>query len=209
MRLGPGWRFSLAGSRPAQTPTFTKYVAWRQLRRRVLGRLPRGTQPAQFLPAILAGRSGSRTFQQPTVSDPGLPVCNGLKSLVPVTFGPISTTKVGVPTNAALARSYDNLSIPGFKIADARERKSSADGLGERDLVLRGKGSQLQPGPVAQPDFITLGIIGNDILTRPERHSSWTASRDAPRYLHVQLQRRRGVLEGEPGARGSSSGRPT
>src|SRR6266853_1612163 len=73
-------------------------------------------------PATLARQFGITDFQQPTVSDPGIPTCNGLKSLVPaVTFGPIST-KIGTPTNVALARSYDNLSVPGFKIADVSDK---------------------------------------------------------------------------------------
>jgi hypothetical protein len=116
-------------------------------------------------PAILAKQFGISDFQQPTVSDPGLPVCTGLKSLIPVTFGPISTTKVGAPTNALLARSYDNLSIPGAKAGDVSDVKTSADGLALADVVLRGKGSELQQALSLNPTFITLGIIGNDILT--------------------------------------------
>jgi hypothetical protein len=115
-------------------------------------------------PAILARQLGITDFQQPTVSDPGIPTCTGLKTIVPsVTFGPIST-KTGVPTNLALARSYDNLSVPGFGIADVSDTLTDSTGRTAADLVLRGKGSALNQALSLNPSFITLGIIGNDIL---------------------------------------------
>jgi hypothetical protein len=114
-------------------------------------------------PATLARQFGITDFQQPTVSDPGLPTCTGLKTIVPsVTFGLIST-KTGVPTNLTLARSYDNLSVPGFKIADVSDKLT--DGGGVADLILRGKGSALNQALSLNPSFITLGTIGNDILS--------------------------------------------
>jgi hypothetical protein len=113
-------------------------------------------------PATLARQFGITDFQQPTVSEPGLPTCTGLKTIVPsVSFGPIST-KTGVPTNLTLARSYDNLSVPGFKIADVSDKLT--DGGGVADLILRGKGSALNQALSLNPSFLTLGIIGNDIL---------------------------------------------
>ena len=143
------------------TPTFTKYVA--------LGDSYGAGFSANCLvernqrfsyPATLARQLGISDFQQPTVSDPGLPTCNGLKSLVPVTFGPIST-KTGAPTNLALGRPYDNLSVPGYKIADVSDTVTGT----AADLVLRGKGSALQQALSLNPTFITLGIVGNDILS--------------------------------------------
>jgi hypothetical protein len=114
-------------------------------------------------PATLARQFGITDFQQPTVSDPGIPTCNGLKTIVPsVTFGPIST-KTGVPTNLTLARSYDNLSVPGYKIADVSDKLTDSGGVA--DLILRGKGTALNQALSLNPSFITLGIIGNDILT--------------------------------------------
>ena len=111
-------------------------------------------------PNQLATAFGITGFQQPTVSDPGIPTCNGVTSLVPFAFGPISTS-MGVPTNLTLARPYDNLSVPGFKIADVSDKLSG----GAADLVLRGLGSAQNQALSLSPDFITLGIIGNDILT--------------------------------------------
>lgn len=160
--LGAGLALFVTGSSAGQTPTFTKYVA--------LGDSYGAGFSANCLvernqrfsyPATLAKQFGIADFQQPTVSDPGIPTCTGLKSLIPVTFGLIST-KTGVPTNLALARSYDNLSVPGFTIADVSDKLT--DGGGLADLVLRGKGSQLAQALSLNPTFITLGIIGNDIL---------------------------------------------
>src|SRR6266508_2450350 len=100
-------------------PNFTKYVALGDSYGAgySAGCLVARNQQFSY-PNILAKQFGISDFQQPTVSDPGLPVCTGLTSLVPVTFGPISTSKVGAPTNALLARSYDNLSIPNSKAGD-------------------------------------------------------------------------------------------
>lgn len=166
LTLGAGLALLTAGPAAAQTPNFTKYVALGDSYGAgySAGCLVARNQQFSY-PNILAKQFGISDFQQPTVSDPGLPVCTGLKSLVPVTFGPISTTKTGAPTNAALARSYDNLSIPGAKAGDVSDVKSSADGLALADLVLRGKGSELQQALSLNPTFITLGIVGNDILT--------------------------------------------
>jgi hypothetical protein len=109
----------------------------------------------------IATSFGIADFQQPTVSDPGIPTCNGVKTLVPFTYGPISD-HTGVPTNLALARPYDNLSVPGFKIADVSDTVTDNGGLA--DLVLRGHGSALNQALALNPDFVMVSIVGNDIL---------------------------------------------
>ena len=164
LTLGAGLALLTAGPAAAQTPNFTKYVALGDSYGAGFSAGCLVTRNQQFsYPNILAKQFGISDFQQPTVSEPGLPTCTGLKTLVPsVTFGLIST-KTGAPTNAALARSYDNMSVPGYKIADVSDKLT--DGGGVADLVLRGKGSQLQQALSLNPTFITLGIIGNDILT--------------------------------------------
>ncbi|HEY7112214.1 MAG TPA: hypothetical protein VIA45_04725 [Thermoanaerobaculia bacterium] len=111
-------------------------------------------------PRQLATAFGVTDFQQPTISDPGIPTCIGVTNLIPVTFAPISD-HTGVPTNLGLARPYDNLSVPGFKAADVTDTTSG----GLADAILRGLGSARDQALVLNPDFITLGIIGNDILT--------------------------------------------
>jgi hypothetical protein len=164
LALGTGLALLTAGSAAGQIPNFTKYVALGDSYGAGFSSGCLVTRNQQFsYPNILAKQFGISDFQQPTVSEPGLPTCTGLKTLVPsVTFGPIST-KTGAPTNAALARSYDNLSVPGYKIADISDKLT--DGGGITDLILRGKGSELQQALSLNPTFITLGIIGNDILT--------------------------------------------
>lgn len=169
LSLGAGLALLAVGPAVAQTPNFTKYVAIGDSYGAgytsgcVVGR------DQQFsYPATLARQFGISGFQQPTVSDPGiggskeLPTsCIGLKTLLPsVTFGPIST-KTGAPTNLALTRPYDNMSVPGYKIADVSDTLSGFPA----DLVLRGQGSALTQALSLSPTFITLGIIGNDILS--------------------------------------------
>lgn len=146
----------------AQAPSFSKYVAVGDSYGAGFGAGCLVAREQRFsYPNILAQQFGVSGFQQPTVSDPGIPVCTGVRSLVPIQFGPISTTKVGLPTNLMLGRSYDNLSVPGFKIADVSDTMSG----GAADFILRGRGSALNQALSLNPTFLTLGIIGNDILT--------------------------------------------
>ena len=151
-----------AAGAPAQTPNFSKYVALGDSYGAGYGSGCLVAREQRFsYPAQLAKSFGITDFQQPTVSDPGIPTCVTITSLTP-TFGAISKT-TGAPTNAALARSYDNLSVPGYKIADVSDKTTDNGGIA--DLVLRGRGTQLNQALGLNPTFITLGIIGNDILT--------------------------------------------
>jgi hypothetical protein len=154
----------LSASGLAQTPNFSKYVALGDSYGAAFGSGCLVARHQAFSgPNILARQLGFSDFQQPTISDPGIPTCNALLTIVPsVTFGPIST-KTGAPTNFALGRPYDNLSVPGFKIADVSDTVSG----GLADVVLRGKGSALNQALSLNPTFITLTIVGNDILPAP------------------------------------------
>ena len=120
--LATGAALFLLPALSAQTPNFSKYVALGDSYGAGFGAGCLVARHQAFSgPNILAKQLGFTDFQQPTISDPGIPTCNGLKTLVPsVTFGPIST-KTGAPTNALLSRAYDNLSVPGFKIADVSD----------------------------------------------------------------------------------------
>src|ERR1700694_3673835 len=72
--------------------SFTKYVALGDSYGAGFsaGCLVQRNQQSSY-PAPLARQFGIMDFQQPTVADPALPTCNGLKTIVPsVTFGPIS-----------------------------------------------------------------------------------------------------------------------
>lgn len=154
----------LSASGLAQAPNFSKYVALGDSYGAGFGSGCLVARHQAFSgPNILARQLGFSDFQQPTISDPGIPTCNALLTLAPsVTFGPIST-KTGTPTNLALGRPYDNLSVPGFKIADVSDTVSG----GLADAVLRGKGSALAQALSLNPTFITVTIVGNDILTAP------------------------------------------
>ena len=160
--LALGAALLCAGPLPAQL-TVTKYVALGDSYGAGFGSgcLVNREQAFSY-PNQLATAFGITGFQQPTVSDPGLPTCISVKSLSPLSFGPIST-KTGAPTNLTLARPYDNLSVPGFKIADVSDKLT--DGGGVADLILRGLGSAQNQALALNPNFITLGIVGNDILT--------------------------------------------
>ena len=152
---------SAAGAFAQTTPNFSKYVALGDSYGAGYGSGCLVAREQRFsYPAQLAKSFGITDFQQPTISDPGIPICNTITSLAP-TFGPISKT-TGAPTNAALARSYDNLSVPGYKISDVSDK--TTDNGGFADLILRGRGTQLNQALGLNPTFITLGILGNDIL---------------------------------------------
>jgi lysophospholipase L1-like esterase len=146
----------------AQPPSFTKYVA-------VGDSLTAGfsngslvlTHQTASWPLLLAQQVGvgAANFQQPYVTDPGIPAELALLSLVPPAIAPKSTG-MGLPANYALERPYDNLAVPGATSVDVLTR--TAGGLS--DLILRGRGTQLQQAVSLAPTFVTLWIGSNDVL---------------------------------------------
>jgi lysophospholipase L1-like esterase len=120
------------------------------------------THQANSFPALIARAAGIQGFQQPTVSEPGIPPELTLVSLSP---GPLVTPKSsrpGSPTNAGLSRSYNNLAVPS---ADSLDILSTVtDGGGFHDLVLRGRGTALQQAVSLRPTLVTLWIGNNDVL---------------------------------------------
>jgi lysophospholipase L1-like esterase len=113
-------------------------------------------------PRTLAEQIGISDFEQPTISDPGIPTCNGIQSLVPLVIGPISD-HTGAPTNIALARPYDNLGIPGAVTDDLANTATSASNP-FFDIVLRRQGTVVQQALSLNPTFMTVEIGPNDIL---------------------------------------------
>lgn len=103
--------------------------------------------------------TGSSTFQQPTVSNPGIPAQLELVRLVPSVVI-AAKPGAGQPTNLTLARPYDNLAVPGAKV---RDTLSTVTG-GLHDLVLRRIGTALQQAVALHPTFVTLWIGNNDAL---------------------------------------------
>ncbi len=120
------------------------------------------THQKNSYPALIALAAATKDFQQPTISEPGIPAELALVSLTP---GPIVAPKSsahGSPTNLQLPRPYNNLGVPG---ADSLDILSTVtDGGGFHDLILRGKGTALKEGAALHPTFITLWIGNNDVL---------------------------------------------
>lgn len=104
--------------------------------------------------------TGTRTFEQPLVANPGLPAQLELRSLSPLVLAPKAGQ--GVPLNLTLARPYDNLAVPGARVHDTLTRVTDNGGL--HDLILRGIGTAVQQAVALRPTFITLWIGNNDAL---------------------------------------------
>lgn len=113
-------------------------------------------------PALIARQAGVTDFQIPTVSEPGIPVELYLQALSPAPLIVPKSSRPGAPTNLALARSYNNLAVPGATIQDSGARGTDDGGL--HDLILRGRGSQLAQVLNARPSVVTLWIGNNDVL---------------------------------------------
>jgi lysophospholipase L1-like esterase len=147
----------------AQQPSFAKYVA-------VGDSLTAGfsnlslvlTHQAASWPLLLAQQAGvgATSFQQPYVTDPGLPAELALLSLVPSPVIAPKSAAAGLPANYALDRPYDNLAVPGATSVDVLTRTTG----GLHDVILRGKGTQLQQAVALDPTFVTLWIGSNDVL---------------------------------------------
>lgn len=70
------------------------------------------TAQAMSIPALVAMQAGYPDFEQPTVGYPGVPKRIEILSYNPLTIGQPGGLP-GSPTNATLARPYDNLAVPG------------------------------------------------------------------------------------------------
>ncbi len=114
-------------------------------------------------PALIARQCGINDFEQPLVSEPGIPALLRLVDLTPVII-PITTdpTQYGHPLNLNLQRPYDNLAVPGATLYDALNTVTDNGGL--HDLILRGLGTQVQQAISLNPDLIIVWIGNNDVL---------------------------------------------
>jgi hypothetical protein len=118
-------------------------------------------------PAIIARQAGVSDFQQPLVSQPGIPAELALFGLSPLVIAPKSTA-TGSPINLALPRPYNNLAVVGATAHDlltltgAEPRTNTATTFAP--FVLRGLGTQIQQAGALHATFITLDIGNNDVL---------------------------------------------
>jgi lysophospholipase L1-like esterase len=145
----------------ATPPSFLTYVALGDsLTAGVVSASLVKTHQLKSVPALIAGQAGVSDFQEPLVTEPGLPPELTLISLLPATLiGPKASTP-GTPANLTLPRPYNNLGVPGATSLDCLTTTSG----GAHDLVLRGLGTAVQQAVALKPTFITLWIGNNDVL---------------------------------------------
>lgn len=157
----------VAGVASAQTDTgsanFTRYVAMGDSLTAgfTSGGLAESAQMNSYPLLIHRQATGGGGFEQPIVSDPGLPPLLQLYSLVPLVVAPAAG--VGQLTNLFLPRPYDNMGVPGMTVGDV-VRTRTDNGQGLFDAILRGLGTQLEQAVALQPTFVTLWIGNNDVL---------------------------------------------
>jgi lysophospholipase L1-like esterase len=153
--------FGHAQTGTSTPPSFRTYVALGDsLTAGVVSASLVQTHQLKSVPALIAGQAGVSDFQEPLVSEPGIPPEFTLFNLLPAPLiGPKATTP-GMPTNLALTRPYNNLGVPGATSVDCLSTTSG----GAHDLVLRGLGTAVQQAVALKPTFITLWIGNNDVL---------------------------------------------
>jgi lysophospholipase L1-like esterase len=152
---------SAAGPAHAQT-SFSTYVA---LGDSLTAGFSNGslvqTHQRNSYPALLARQAAVTGFEQPLVSEPGIPTELALISLVPPVVAAKAAT-TGAPLRLTLSRPYNNLGVPAATVTDLLTRVT--DGGGFHDLVLRGAGTAVAQGLALKPTVITLWTGNNDIL---------------------------------------------
>ncbi len=120
------------------------------------------THQVHSVPAHLARQAGVADFQQPLITEPGLPPEYALTRLVPTPIVAPKAQNAGAPRNSGLARAFNNLAVPSATVVEALSRTS--DNGGFHDVVLRGRGSQVAQAVAAGPSFVTVWIGNNDVL---------------------------------------------
>ena len=155
-----------AGAAFGQQADFSKYVALGDSLTAGVssGSLNRTYQVNSYPALIYRQATGNSTgFEQPLVSEPGLPGILVLRNLAPLSITPTQGT--GQPLNLNLPRPYDNMAIPIARLHDLLTKTQSTSASDPTDLILRRLGAtQLQQGLSLRPTFVTLWIGNNDAL---------------------------------------------
>ena len=123
------------------------------------------TYQVNSYPALIYRQATGKTtgFEQPLVSEPGLPGILTLASLRPLSIVPSGGS--GQPLNLGLQRPYNNMAVPGARLHDLLTKTQSTSANDITDLILRKLGfTQLQQGLSLKPTFVTLWIGNNDAL---------------------------------------------
>ena len=123
-------------------------------------------------PAVIANQVAGTTFEQPLISEPGIPAIFELVSLAPTpVIAPVGL-ETGLPVNATLPRPYNNLGVPGATLYDMIFTTGDINNLllGNydnvmHDIVLRnGVNTALEQAIGLDPTFMTVWIGSNDVL---------------------------------------------
>jgi lysophospholipase L1-like esterase len=120
------------------------------------------THQTDSVPAHIARQAGVTDFQQPLVSEPGIPTELALTSLSPAPIIGPKASSLGAPTNLGLGRAYNNMAVPGTTLIDAITRTTDSGGL--HDVILRGRGTQAAQVIAARPSVVTVWLGNNDVL---------------------------------------------
>lgn len=112
--------------------------------------------PSLFYQQVFGTSEG---FEQPLVSEPGIPPLFELRSLAPVVID--RKPGFGTPLNLELERPYNNLAVPSFRAADVVHTVTGNEVI---DLVLRGLGTPLEQAVAQEPTFALVWIGNNDVL---------------------------------------------
>jgi lysophospholipase L1-like esterase len=157
----------------AQSADFTRYVALGDSLTAGFssGGLVQTFQQGSY-PALLAHQAGTPDFEQPLVSEPGIPVLLSLQALLPNPVIMAPDVAPGQPINAEYPAPYNNLGVPGATLYDLLYTTGDIMNLlaGNQDnvmhdLILRdGEHTALQQAIGLQPTFVTMWIGNNDIL---------------------------------------------
>lgn len=116
-------------------------------------------------PAVMARQFGTVGFEQPSISEPGIPAELALQSIVPLVIAPKSSG-LGQPVNLLLPRPYDNLGIPGADVGELLTRTGATPDPSNPyfQIILRGLGPAVGQAAALQPTFISVWIGNNDVL---------------------------------------------
>jgi lysophospholipase L1-like esterase len=169
----------LAAPAHSQTPRYRKYVALGDsLTAAVEGNCLVRRHQERSYPKRVADALGIGDFQQPLISERAVSSPTGVCLGAVVAGGTITVGAVsqqGVPTNATLARPYDNLGIPGANAAhlvDLRVANPAGDTANRfAAAILRNfpggpfEGSNaVEEATLLQPDIVSVWIGPNDVL---------------------------------------------
>jgi hypothetical protein len=120
----------------------------------------RSSIAARLAQALAASGSALSAFEQPLVSEPGIPPLLELVDISPLTI--VRRPGAGQPLNGDLDRPFDNLAVPGFEVGDAL-RTPSGNPLAE--LVLRGRGTMLEQALERDADLVLVWLGNSDALS--------------------------------------------